>query len=88
MNPQAVVYVSRTCGGCQQFLRLMASSPKLLRAIDVKILDRTTAEGQQAILDMHNLRANLTPTMVVFDQNGQYKVYQGAQATQALIAMA
>lgn len=80
-----VAYVSGSCGACARFLSMVAASPKLLAATDIRKVDN----NPQAILEMHSLGALKTPTLVVLDQyNRPTAVYQGAQASQALISMA
>lgn len=80
----AIVYVSRKCGACGKFLAMMSSSKKLLMAVEPRILEG----NPRAILEMHELGAIKTPTMVVFGPNGQKHVYQGVEASTALIRMA
>lgn len=85
-NPPAtaIVYVSRKCGACGKFLQMMAGNKKLLMAVEPRILEG----NPRAILEMHELGAIKTPTMVVFHPNGQRTVHQGVDASTALIRMA
>lgn len=77
--PSVAAYVSKSCGACARFLSLVASSEKLLRLVNVKIIDG----NPKVLLEMHEMGALKTPTLVV---NG--KAYSGPAATSALIALA
>ena len=77
--PSVAAYVSKSCGACARFLSLVASSEKLLRLVDVKIIDG----NPKVLLEMHEMGAIKTPTLVI---NG--KAYQGPAATSALISLA
>jgi len=73
-----VAYVSRTCGACQKFLMMLASSEKLLRDTDIKILD----DSPENILAMHDFGITATPGLVVNDAPGGRKVLSGPAASQ------
>lgn len=79
-----IAYVSRNCGACARFLRLLSSSPKLLMATEIKIIEG----NPQALLEMHELGARKTPTLVAYTKDGRRMVYEGTQAAHALIQMA
>jgi hypothetical protein len=82
-RPTMTAYVSRSCGACQRFLMMLAASEKLLRAVDIKVLE----DDQRNVLAMHDAGAQLTPTLVVDGPSGR-RVYQGPQASQYLISQA
>lgn len=80
--PAAIAYVSRTCGACQQFLQLLASSPALLQRVEVRAIE----DDPRHFLAMQELGAYMTPTLVVHGPSGRM-TYSGPSASQALIAM-
>lgn len=82
---RAVAYLSRTCGACAKFTALLAGSPKLLRIVEPRIIE---ADNGKNLLEMHALGAHMLPTLVVYPDNGKPMVYEGGQASQALINMA
>ena len=82
---RAIAYLSRTCGACAKFSAMLAGNQKLLMMVEPRIIE----EGNgQNLLDMHALGAHLLPTLVVIPDKGAPMVYEGGQASQALINLA
>jgi len=79
-----ILYVSRTCGACGKLLQLLVQMPRVLAATDIRILDG----NERAQLEAHELGIRMTPALVVATPDGRRMVYQGPQASQALVAMA
>lgn len=81
-----VAYISRTCGACQRLLHMVAASPKLLAAVDL----RTLEDDPRWVLEMHDLGMMRTPSLAEWDPTGARVVgtYQGAAAYQRLIQAA
>ncbi len=82
---RAIAYLSRTCGACAKFTALMAGSNKLLTIVEPRIIE--DANGKN-LLEMHSLGAHMLPTLVVYPDRGKAMVYEGPQATQALMNLA
>lgn len=82
---RAIAYLSRTCGACAKFSALLAGSPKLLQIVEPRIIE--DANGKN-LLEMHSLGAHMLPTLVVIPDRGKPMVYEGGQASQALLNLA
>jgi len=79
--PSYAMYVSAHCGACARALQLIASSPKLLQAIEIRQL-----EGNPRYkLDVHDLGARKTPVLVGFTSGKVSGVYEGPAAWAKLV---
>lgn len=79
--PVYAMYVTASCGACAKALQLVASSEKLLRAIEIRKIDG----NPQYMLDVHSIGAMRTPILVEFRGGKVSGVFEGPSAWSKLV---